>query len=398
MDINYIEPSFDELLDPPAPNDGPGILKYLERIGRVCYKSEGKMTEDSAEGFIDRLMKRGHHSIIEHYIFSFAVSPKIYRSVCVNPVDQDGNEDYINALRYIHYTNNKNKDLPRYIISGNIRAFNNLMKYAPDSRRDCYGLERIMGMLRSIVPNMVVAPEWVEPISISDELRFMKREEIWKLPADVRKYHNWYGIKFTMDRSISHQAVRHRDASYAQESTRYVNYSNKGYTVVLPGWMPDGIKKALMAHDDDPQKWSQFDAAMVVGTKAWCMGVKQALETYNYMLGMKEHDFAPQDLKGVIVDSIKTDIYITANENEWNWIYSLRTGEGVYPDTRRVYSEARDYVEGNLVPLYADKPMTEEELEAKKERLMKMLSEVKEEMLDEIGSTAVRVSDEESSH
>lgn len=60
--MQIIDPSF-EIIDMP---DGADILKRIELAGRVCYKSEGKITDDSAEAFVRRIIKSGHHSVLEH--------------------------------------------------------------------------------------------------------------------------------------------------------------------------------------------------------------------------------------------------------------------------------------------------------------------------------------------
>lgn len=397
MEINYMKPSF-EVWETPDPDDGQGILEYLERVARICYKSEDKICEGSAERLLKNIMERGHHAIIEHYTFTFAVSSKIYKSVCVNPLLGEDNEEYVDALRYIHptYKKSKDKDVPQYIISGNIRAFNKLFALRPDVRRDCYGIERIMSLINHRVPLLAPVPDYVEPVDESVEIRVMKRNEIWKLPPEVRKMHNWFPVKFTMDRSISHQLVRHRDAAFAMESTRWINYAKKGYNAILPHWMPDGIADALIDDNGDPQMWSQFPADMVVATKAWCMGVEKILEAYNYMMHMRDHKFIPDDLKGLIPDSIKTEILMTTNENEWDWVLGLRTKEDVHPEMRELACGLKTWLENNVQPLYKYQPDDPEEQQKRVEALKKIIETAQEELYDATQSTTVRFLDEKS--
>ena len=79
--MKIIQPSIEIL----TPIDGDYILKFLERCGRTCYKSEDKITEDSAEKFVRALIKSGHESVIEHYsitvkvVCSRAISHQIVR-------------------------------------------------------------------------------------------------------------------------------------------------------------------------------------------------------------------------------------------------------------------------------------------------------------------------------
>ena len=49
-----------------TPLDGDVILKRIEQCGRVCYKSEGKITDDSAPAFVAAIIKRGHEAVLEH--------------------------------------------------------------------------------------------------------------------------------------------------------------------------------------------------------------------------------------------------------------------------------------------------------------------------------------------
>lgn len=85
-----------------TPIDGIGVLKFLERCGRVCYKSEDKITKDSAEGFVKRIMKSGHESVIEHVnvtakiICSRGVSHQIVRHR-IGSYSQE-------STRYVQYT------------------------------------------------------------------------------------------------------------------------------------------------------------------------------------------------------------------------------------------------------------------------------------------------------
>ncbi len=68
--MKIIQPSLEIL----TPLDGDYILRFLERCGRVCYKSEDKITEGSAEKFVRALIKSGHESVIEHYSITVKVT------------------------------------------------------------------------------------------------------------------------------------------------------------------------------------------------------------------------------------------------------------------------------------------------------------------------------------
>lgn len=67
--MKIIKPSYEIL----TPIDGDKILKNIERAGRTCYKSEDRITSDSAKTFVKMIAKNGHHSVIEHESISVRV-------------------------------------------------------------------------------------------------------------------------------------------------------------------------------------------------------------------------------------------------------------------------------------------------------------------------------------
>lgn len=190
----------------PISKDGIEELKHIERIGRVCYKSEGYITEDgeSAKKFVKMLINRGHEAMIEHSTLS---------------------------------------------------------------------------------------------------------------------------VKFVVDRGVSHELVRHRIASFAQESTRYVNYSldkfGKEINVID---LKDGItldnKMKNMDADDIENIMSEWICAMDDAE-------------FHYMR-MIELGATPQIARSVLPNSIKTEITITANYREWRNFFKLRIPNNAHPQMREV--------------------------------------------------------------
>lgn len=157
--------------------NGEEILKKIERVARVCYKSEDKIGEGTAERMVKALIKRGHEAMLEHFSFS---------------------------------------------------------------------------------------------------------------------------VKFTVDRGVSHELVRHRVASFAQESTRYCNYGHEGeITVIKPLYLSDC--------GEDYNLWRK---ACVVAEKQY--------------LDMLAYRFSPQEARAVLPNSLKTEVVMTANLREWRHFFSLR--------------------------------------------------------------------------
>lgn len=186
--MKIIEPYF-EILDP---IDGDSILYKIERAGRTCYKSEDRITADSAKGFISRILNSGHHSVIEH-------------------------------------------------------------------------------------------------ISIT--------------------------VKFICDRGVTHELVRHRLASYSQESTRYANYSKnrfgKEITIIKPPF------------------WSEDSSAY----RQWCEAMKAAETHYMRLIDMGAK---PQEARSVLPNSLKTEIVMTCNIREWRHVFKLRCTPQAHPQIRQV--------------------------------------------------------------
>lgn len=172
--------------------DGQAILHDIERCGRVCYKSEDKITETSAQAFVGNIIKRGHEAVLEH--------------------------------------------------------------------------------------------------------------------ASVT-------VKFTVDRGVSHEIVRHRLAAYCQESTRYCNYSKDGFggqvTFIQPNFLDRGTR----------------------GWELWVLACEQAEKAYFDLLNW---GCSPQEARAVLPNSLKTEVVMTANLREWRHFFKLRTALTAHPQMREV--------------------------------------------------------------
>lgn len=172
--------------------DGEKILKRIETIGRICYKSEDKITESSAKEFIKKLLKRGHESVIEH-----------------------------------------------------------------------------------------------EKIS----------------------------VKIICDRGVSHELVRHRIASYSQESTRYCNYFKDKFgnelTLIKPYFWNDDIQKYNI----------------------WVETMQTIEQNYNKLIEMGAK---PEEARSILPNSLKTEIIVTMNLRQWRHFFKLRAAPNAHPQMREV--------------------------------------------------------------
>lgn len=203
--MNIIKP-YTEIL---SEIDGGAMLRNLELCGRICYKSEDRITDNSAEKFISMILKSGHESVLEH--------------------------------------------------------------------------EKIT-------------------------------------------------VRFVCDRGVSHEIVRHRIASYSQESTRYCNYSKDKFgnelTFIRPlFWAKDSEEYAL-----------------------WKSSMQQVEDSYNKLIAMGAK---AEEARSILPNSIKTEIAVTMNLREWRHFFRLRTSQRSHPQMREVACELLEKMK-NAVPLIFD--------------------------------------------
>jgi len=127
--------------------------------------------------------------------------------------------------------------------------------------------------------------------------------------------HSSLTVKFICDRGVSHELVRHRMASFAQESTRYCNYSKDQFgreiTVIEPFFLKPG------------------DA----GWGVWMSAMDQAEDAYFHLL---ENGYSPQEARCVLPNSLKTEGVVTANYREWRHILKLRCANDAHPQIREI--------------------------------------------------------------
>jgi thymidylate synthase (FAD) len=144
-------------------------------------------------------------------------------------------------------------------------------------------------------------------------------------------------VKVTTDRGVSHEIVRHRLASYAQESTRYCNYGNDKFnheiTVV------------------EPVQFSLYDTnEREVQYSYWKRGCLEAEDAYMNML---KAGASAQEARAVLPHSLKTEIVITMNMREWRHFFKLRCSKGAHPQMRSMAISILDYFK-TFIPVIFD--------------------------------------------
>ena len=154
----------------------------------------------------------------------------------------------------------------------------------------------------------------ITPVSAID---FCRRILSHDPPHEAMIEHAYVSVRMITDRGVSHEIVRHRLASYAQESTRYCNYSKDKFgneiTVIRPVWL---------------DMESKTSAALV-----WEGACETAEMNYFDLL---EHGWNAQQARSVLPNSLKTEIVMTANMREWRHFFKLRTAPAAHPQMREL--------------------------------------------------------------
>lgn len=175
-------------------------------------------------------------------------------------------------------------------------------------------------------------------------------------------------VKFTCDRGVSHELVRHRMASYAQESTRYCNYSkdkfNNQLVFVMPSWcnMPEckiecsyqynyfgGEEKKGAAYFTRPKVSGDLNTASQ--TFNWIDSIDYA--EYMYFKLLKQ-GLRPEQARAVLPNSLKTEIVMKANLREWRHFFKLRCAKAAHPDMRYLAIELLKQMSSKIEIVFDD--------------------------------------------
>lgn len=259
--------------------------KMIELAGRTCYKSEDKITENSAKEFVDRMIKLGHGAMLEHgtvYLTITATSPEV-RKYEINPYSRVKkiSVDGINGRAYI--TTN----------------------------------------YRVLVEN-----KWL------DDLKY----QCDPTPSHEKRI----TVKFICDRGVSHEFVRHRVFSFAQESQRYCNYNkdkfNNELTFIKPTWLniPTGDYTYWDGDwcDIDNMKIQLPSDNGIADNFLWCLN--NAGMQYRLLInkGLK-----PQEARAVLPNATKTELVMTGFESDWEHFFELRCSGAAHPDAKKLADE-----------------------------------------------------------
>ena len=145
--------------------------------------------------------------------------------------------------------------------------------------------------------------------------------------------HCSFTVKFVCDRGVSHELVRHRIASYCQESTRYCNYSKDKFsneiTVIRPSYLDPGSESYGV----------------------WCKACHDAEYAYFTLL---DCGWSPQEARAVLPMSLKTEVVMTANIREWRTVLKLRTSPAAHPQMRELMRDLLRELHRDMPVLFDD--------------------------------------------
>lgn len=248
---------------------GPGleeIYRQIEIAGRTCYKSEDKITGDSAKGFVERMVKSGHKAMLEHGTVYLMIPNK-------EAWDALGDNWVLDNYRASPYSV-INCDTQSYYITTNYRV--------------------------------LVENGWL------DDLKY--------LCEPTEHHERRVTVKFICDRGVSHEFVRHRVFSFAQESTRYCNYSKDKFgnelTFIIPSWLDKYSRDKL-----DSTGHREDGTSDMFTSDDFDEELKDVEARYFSMLmaGCK-----PQEARQILPNALKTELVMTGFVSDWQHFFDLR--------------------------------------------------------------------------
>ena len=261
------------------------IFKFIELAGRTCYKSEDKITEDSAKEFVDRMIKLGHGATLE--FGTVYLQCEVVKSA-INPL--------------INYYFNKYSKVKERVTGETTRLF-------------------VTTNLRVLVEN-----DWL------DDLKYL---------CEPTEYHEKrICVKFICDRAIANEFVRHRKFSFLQESTRYCNYSkdkfNNELTFILPCWLdiPEGNYAYWNGGwFNDKSEKIQIEEPSETGVNQYLSFLSNVQMHYKLLL---RKGWKPEQARNVLTLSLKTELYMCGFMEDWKHFFKLRCATNAHPQAREL--------------------------------------------------------------
>jgi len=294
--MKVIDPHFEILED----LDLQSLAVRIEACGRICYKSEDKISPESAEPFIRNIIKHGHNSVTEMAVLTLRIR---YDS------ESFASQIFYLVPKFLHIDKVEKQEL---LVTGSVRAFRELYQANP-SVKMVKAIAEFLGRHHPLFyEDLFPARGLVKQEGVQVEK--VALEAVEALPADLLAKHRHVAVLFIVNRAITHEIVRHRPVSYLQESQRYCRYSQDKFGSEVTFIKPMFFKRGS-------QEYSLWEEAMQETEKIYL----KLLETSS-----------PQAARTVLPNSCKTELITFANLLEWLHIFKLRTSKGAEPSMREV--------------------------------------------------------------
>jgi thymidylate synthase (FAD) len=279
--------------------DRKGFAVRLEECGRICYKSEELISKDSALPFVKKIAAHGHNSVMEMAVATLQVQCSPAHTAAL-----------LGCQPKFLIIDQRDDGL---LITGSIRSFRELYVRYPDNQI----IKRLTAFLGNRHPYLFEGVWNAEAAWESEEEIPVKRltlDEVENLPVNLLLRHRYIGVKFVVNRAVTHEIVRHRPCSFLQESQRYCRYSQDKFDNQVTFIKP-------MFYAEDTEEY-----------KLW---VQAMAETENIYLKLLETS-TPQAARTVLPNSCKTEIIVYCNLEEWRHIFKLRTSNAAEPSMREI--------------------------------------------------------------
>jgi thymidylate synthase ThyX len=312
-----------------APSDENSALRLLELCGRTAYKSEDRITDDSARKFVLMLKAQGHLSVLEHSNIVLKVEREQSMPVSggAEPISftdmLDGLRDRLAFHRIFPFNSGSG-----FLLAGNFRAWIETLEYLkPRPRVYDFLLRNLQRFFPAIFPGIAqgeAIPSRASLVEAEEQLELLKTVPSLDLPVFV--------FKFVCDRGITHEVVRHRVLSFTQESTRYVNYGNKGMILILPEELFNSYDEARgEPSSDDP----------LAGE--W---LKRAETLFHWYKDDLERGLKPEIARDILPNLLKSELFVSGRWSGWKHFILLRDSGRSHPRIRFIAKEVRKYFEG----------------------------------------------------
>lgn len=266
------------------------IYKHIEKAGRVSYKSEDKITEDSAEKFCQMLINRGH--------------------LC--PLEQG------TVYLTVDFTNGTPSDM-----------FDLEIKYSMNP----YSKVVVTGAGVYVTTNMRVL---IENECLGD-LKWL---------TEAREAHEKrYTAKFICSRDIAMEIRTHRAASYVMESSRYCNYSKSKFNSQITFIIPSDLDLNVGEYRSSIHTWENINTGDTFSRDCndpICMFLDGLQDSERNYFNLIQSGWRPEQARRVLVGNTKTEIVVTGFKNHFEHFFDLRCDKAAHPDMRKLAIELKE--------------------------------------------------------